>query len=127
MQAEEFFDRVQERGPGADRETALEAAKATIEALSYFLPAQEARSLAAQLPGELKSAGQVGSLGAGETPTGADSFYRLVADRANLDADTATNYARATITVLKQAISRGELTNVALSLPTTMTDILDEN
>lgn len=127
MQTEEFLLRVQDRGPEGDADSLRAATIATLEVLGQHLPTEEARRMAAQLPKELAESAAIGGaeMQSGEGPAGVDAFYGQVAIRAGLDIDMAMGYASAVIAVLKKAISDGELTDVALALPTTLTDLLN--
>ncbi len=120
MQYPEFLRRVEEQieatQPVSDTQRAAESAiAATLETLSERLTGGEAADLAAQLPEELQTPLQ-------RAPEAAESlsleeFYQRVAEREGLDTETARNDASAVMTVLRLAVTPGELDNVMAQLP----------
>ena len=116
LQYEEFLRRVADQ-IGADRaeREAERAIPATLETLGERLSGGEASNLVAQLPGGIKETlQQAGGVAEGFS---LEEFYRRVADREGVDAETARNDASAVMRVLREAVSPGELDDVMAQLP----------
>jgi uncharacterized protein (DUF2267 family) len=97
------------------------ATQATLETLAERIAAGEAADLAEQLPPEL--AGWL------ETTTPAegfdvDEFLRRVADREDVDVDTAERYVRAVFRALAQAVSPQEFEDMVAELSKDYTPLL---
>jgi uncharacterized protein (DUF2267 family) len=112
----EFVHAVQRRG-GFDSADGAEAAlTATLSVLGERLTGDEARDLAAQLPGEIADA--VETHGPGER-FDLEEFYRRVAEREERDVNPAVarEHARAVMDVVLGAVSGGERADVVAQLP----------
>ena len=114
MQYDEFVGRVQNRARLAATGETVKAIHATLGTLGERLAGGEPDQLAAQLPQEigayLRSAlkGQSFSL---------DEFFNRVTEREGVDKPDAVYHARAVISVLKEAVSPGEIEDVLSQLP----------
>lgn len=119
MQTADFIEKVNEAGPGDDIEAARNATIATLTAIGEHLSSKQARRLAPQLPEELSKAIGSGSedVDASQRPVDLDQIYGQIALETELPHDTAAAYARAVVQTLKQAITQGEITDVASDLP----------
>lgn len=128
MQAEEFIDRVEQYGPAIDRESARAATLSTLQALCEHLPYEEGRRLAAQLPEELAEAideGRKRKRGdISRQPIELSAFYDKVSRLSGVPHADATGYTRAVMRTLKQAVTDGEITDVALELPPRLDELL---
>ncbi|MBV9453425.1 MAG: DUF2267 domain-containing protein [Rubrobacter sp.] len=120
MQYPEFLQRVAEQldatDPGTEGQRAAELAiTATLETLSERLTGGEAKDLAAQLPQELQAPLQRSA----EPPEdfSLEEFYERVAERAGVDTETARNDASVVMTVLKEAVTAGQLDDLMAQLP----------
>ncbi len=120
MQYPEFLQRVEEQigatQPATETQRAAERAIiATLETLSERLTGGEANDLTAQLPGELQAPLQRSA----EEAEGfsLDEFYRRVAEREGVDIETARNDASAVMTVLRLAVTPGQLDALMAQLP----------
>lgn len=123
MQTQEFINRVQQQVESPVAQPQAEAAvDATLQVLGQTLPAREARSLAAQLPAELKAA--VTRDAEGEAPPDAETFRDRVAEIGNVSPGEAHAYADATLTVLREAVSGGEAIDVALQVPPFVSELM---
>jgi uncharacterized protein (DUF2267 family) len=114
MRYQNFIERVQEVARLESREEAARATAATLETLGERLSPREREELAAQLTGELKE-----HLGA-RSPNALfplEEFYDRVGARADLHYQDAVEQALAVITVLKEAVSPGEIEDVLTELP----------
>jgi uncharacterized protein (DUF2267 family) len=120
VQYQEFLQRVEQQNgatqPATETQRAAERAiTATLETLSERLTGGEAGDLAAQLPGELKAPLQRTAEEAEYFSLG--EFYRRVAEREGVDIETARNDASAVMTVVRLAVTPGELDDVMAQLP----------
>ena len=122
LQTDEFLRRVQARAPDHVPETAHTATYATLEVLGQYLSQHQARRLTSQLPRELADATQH-SVGSGG-PADLNLFYAQIADKANLDSETATDYARAVIYVLRHTVSGSDLADAMLNLPHALDELV---
>ena len=120
MQYQEFLQRVQEQisatEPATQTQRAAEQAiTATLQTLSERLTGGEATDLAAQLPEELKAPLQRSA----EEAEGfsLEEFYGRVAEREGVDIETARNDASAVMSVLRLAVTPGQLDDLMAQLP----------
>jgi uncharacterized protein (DUF2267 family) len=114
MQYDEFIRSVAERADisqeDADRLTA-----ATLRTLAERITGGEAEDLAAQLPAELKP--PLTGVGEEAEPFDVDVFVGRVADRADTDPDQALTHVGAVFATLRDAVTSGELDDIAAQLP----------
>ncbi|MHB9134406.1 MAG: DUF2267 domain-containing protein [Armatimonadota bacterium] len=114
MHYDEFVGQVQHRARLASEGDAVRAIHATLQTLSERLYGDEASDLAAQLPLEIGAYLK--------EPVVQDSFdlkefYQRVAIRENADLQDAVYHARAVISVVLDAVSRGEIDDMLAQLP----------
>lgn len=114
MKFDEFIGQVQNRGRMASGDEALKATRATLEVLGQRLAGGEASNLGAQLPEEIARFLTGG--GTGER-FDLDEFFRRVSEREGVDLPVSVHHARAVISVLQDAVSRGEIEDVRAQLP----------
>ena len=112
MQYEEFLNRVQDRIGPAQPDEARRAITAT---LSERISGGEANDLAAQLPQELKE--PIQRSGEEAEAFSLEEFLRRVGEREGANADTAREHASAVITVLREAVTEGQLDDIRAQLP----------
>jgi uncharacterized protein (DUF2267 family) len=98
---------------GVDREAAERATQAVLETLAERLAKGEADDLAAQLPAEVAAWLHTTTPAEGFD---VDEFLDRVAKRAGVDLATAERYARAVLTALGRAVSRGEYDDMVAEL-----------
>ncbi len=110
---EQFIKTVQ-REAAISWDEAERAVRSTLETLAERLSAGEARDIARQLPGDLGK-WLAGSNGA--QPFHADEFLRRVAEREQVDLDTAERHARAVFLAIARAVKGRELKDMAAELP----------
>ena len=120
MQYPEFLRRVEDQigatQPASETQPAAERAiTATLETLSERLTGGQANNLAAQLPGELQAPLRRTAEEAEDFSL--EEFYRRVSEREGVDIDTARNDVSAVMTVLRLAVTGGELDNLIAQLP----------
>ena len=120
MQYQEFLQRVQEQinatEPATQTQRAAEQAiTATLQTLSERLTGGEATDLAAQLPEELKAPLERSAEEAERFSL--EEFYERVAEREGVDLETARNDASAVMSVLRVAVTPGQLDDLMAQLP----------
>jgi len=120
VQYQEFVYRVKEQidatQPATDTQRVAEGAiTATLETLGERLTGGEANDLAAQLPRELQEPLQRTTEEAEDFSL--KEFYERVAEREEVDIQTARQDASAVITVLGLALTPGQLDDVMAQLP----------
>ena len=120
MQYQEFLQRVQEQinatEPATQTQRAAEQAiTATLQTLSERLTGGEATDLAAQLPEELKAPLERSAEEAERFSL--EEFYERVAEREGVDLETARNDASAVMSVLRLAVTPGQLDDLMAQLP----------
>jgi uncharacterized protein (DUF2267 family) len=115
VQYEEFLNKVQDRIGPAQPEEARRAIIATLETLGERISGGESSDLAEQLPEELKEPLRQASEDNEEFSL--DEFLKRVGERENIDTDEAREHVSAVMTVLKEAVSGGELDNIRAQLP----------
>jgi uncharacterized protein (DUF2267 family) len=115
VQYEEFLNKVQDRIGPAQPEEARRAIIATLETLGERISGGESSDLAEQLPEELKE--PLRQAGEDNEEFSLDEFLKRVGERENIDTDEAREHVSAVMTVLKEAVSGGELDNIRAQLP----------
>ena len=120
MQYQEFLQGVQEQisatEPATQTQRAAEQAiTATLQTLSERLTGGEATDLAAQLPEELKAPLERSAEEAERFSL--EEFYERVAEREGVDLETARNDASAVMSVLRLAVTPGQLDDLMAQLP----------
>lgn len=120
MQPETFYQNVSDEAGLDDLDRAEVISLAVIETICMYLPPEQTRELAAQLPKTLAKAAEEGASQALQNDRGhisVDDFFSQVATRANQSAEDVQVPARAAISQFKQALSRGESTDVVMDAP----------
>jgi uncharacterized protein (DUF2267 family) len=115
VQYEEFLNKVQDRIGPTQPDEARRAIIATLETLGERISGGEANDLTEQLPKELKEPFQ--QAGGDNEEFSLDEFLRRVGEREDVETDAARDHALAVMTVLKEAVSGGELDNIRAQLP----------
>ena len=115
MQFEEFIRAVQERARLDSRDEAIAITRAVLEALGERLDRKVRNGVEAQLPNELKEFLLVRK----ETADRYDlaEFYTRIAARSQLKYQDALERAGQVFSVLREAISDGEVQDMMESLP----------
>ncbi len=116
MQYEKFIDRVRQRDGLDSFDEAEEAARATLTTLGDYLAGGEGQDLASQLPQGLaehlhrkpSSRAEFFSL---------DDFLQEVGEREGVNFDEAKAHARASTSVLQEAVSGGEMKDIRRQFP----------
>jgi uncharacterized protein (DUF2267 family) len=116
MKHDEFIGQVQHRAALGSRGDAERAAHATLETLGERLAGGEAKDLASQLPPELGDYVLSGLAGIGDRFS-LDEFFQRVAIREGVSPADAAFHARAVASVLREAVSIGELSDMLAQLP----------
>ena len=120
MNADEFLAHVRERADLESTDEARAATEATLRAFGSRLTEPEAEDLAAQLPEEF-GADLTWESGTEPESFDADAFVARVrereADDSRIDDDDVEAHARAVASVLTDAVSSGELSDIRAQLP----------
>ena len=124
MQYGEFIKQVQQQGGFASHDEALQAARLTLQVLAERLAGGEPNDLFAQLPRELVGAIHYRKMVQTENYD-LDEFLRRVSERAGVDQDTASQYARAVMAVLVTAVTPGEMRDVFTQLAKEFASLVD--
>jgi uncharacterized protein (DUF2267 family) len=113
MQYKEFVLSISDK-IGGDLERSERTIAAFLSTLGELIPATERGNLAAQLPKELKSAFST------ERDSDAfelEEFYNRVSSRAGIGYKDAVQRSQSIASVLKRAVSGGEIEDVLAKLP----------
>lgn len=119
MQFSQFLGQVQHRAQLPTLGHALSATRATLVTLGERLAGGEPADLAAQLPREIShfvTTGEPASLGTGQR-FDLNEFINRVAMREGVDLPVAAQHAQAVFSVLTDAVSAGEMSQVCGQLP----------
>lgn len=116
------FIRSVARQAGVSREDAERLTAATLQTLAERVAAGEAEDLAAQLPGELRP--HLTGVAEGAEGFDVDTFVARVADRAGTDPDQALAHQGAVFATLREAVTPGELEDLAAQLPDGLRDLV---
>lgn len=116
MKTSDFIARVRERGGIESSEQAMKASRATLMILSERLKGGEPMHLAAQLPREIGRFLHTEKAGQGRRLS-VDEFVHRISELEGVDMETAREHARSVIEVLCEAVSEGEMDDVASQLP----------
>jgi len=114
MKYKDFLGEVHARAHLAELEEAVKATRATLEVFGIRLTKDERDNLKAQLPEEI---GIYLAYGGEVERFGLDEFYRRVQEREGVDMPDTIHHAQAVISVLDDAVSRGELKDIKAQLP----------
>lgn len=123
MNYHDFLGHVQSRARLGTTGEAARAARATLEILGLRLHGGEAADLAAQLPAEIAV-----YLTAEDAPSetfGVEEFYTRVSRLEGVDYPDAVHHARSVLSVVREAVSGGEMQDVRAQLPDEYGDLLD--
>jgi uncharacterized protein (DUF2267 family) len=124
MKYEEFIEQVQKRAHLASRIEAERATQAALETLAECLSTKERYDAASQLPTGLALYLKQPLLGAGKQPAplrqrnvSLEEFFQRMSVREDVPEATAREHAHAVMSVLADALSRGELEDIHRQLP----------
>lgn len=123
MDYHQFIRNVQEQAGCKEQGQALRAIQATLQTLGERLFQGEAEQLAAQLPRELQPYLQQPE---NRSKMQLDEFLQRVGAREGTDLQIAEQHARAVISVLCRAVSRGEIEDVLSQLPASYLKLFGE-
>jgi uncharacterized protein (DUF2267 family) len=98
----------------ASRESAEEAARATLRTLAERLAGGEPHALASQLPEELAEHVRYDEKQKSD-PFSLEEFFRRVAEKEGADEPDAAYHARVVMEVLQEAVTKGRSTTSARS------------
>ncbi|MDP8970896.1 MAG: DUF2267 domain-containing protein [Actinomycetota bacterium] len=117
MDHDEFIGQVQHRARLDSRGAAEQATRATLETLAERLAGGEPKDLAAQLPDEIGL--HLRRAEAAQESFSVQEFYQRVAQRSSpgVEPPDAAFRARAVMSVVRDAVSAGQLDDLAAQLP----------
>jgi uncharacterized protein (DUF2267 family) len=116
MKYDDFVKTVQTRARLSSLGEAVQAIRATLEALGQRISQEEADHLASELPQEigvyLREAGNAEKFDL-------DEFFKRVneSERKSVDLADSVHHARSVISVLQDAVSKGEMGDIRSQLP----------
>lgn len=117
MKHDEFIGQVQNRARLSSRGDAERISRAVVETFSERLSGGEAKDMAAQLPREIGLHMIRDEQTAWEPERfDVDEFFRRVSERASVDLPAAVYQAKATVNVIEEAVSPGEMDQVRQQL-----------
>jgi uncharacterized protein (DUF2267 family) len=123
VQYEKSLNKVQDRIGPAQPNEAGRAITATLSTLSERISGGEADDLGAQLPHELKE--PIQRSGEEAEAFSLEEFLWRVGEREGVNADTARNHASAVMTVLREAVTGGQLDDIRAQLPQEFTPLFE--
>ena len=122
MKYEEFIEQVQKRARLASKTEAARATRAALETLAERISKEERYDAASQLPRGLAMYLKQPFLGPGKQPSpkrniSLDEFFQRMSIREDVPLATAREHAHAVMSVLVDAVSKGELEDIRAQLP----------
>jgi uncharacterized protein (DUF2267 family) len=121
---ERFIVTTQQKA-GVSWAEAEKAARATLATLGERISRGDARSLAADLPADVRS-WLLGAGGADAEPFDAAEFVRRVAAREDVDLETAEGHVRAVFAALARLVRHAEISHLLAELPADYATLLGE-
>jgi uncharacterized protein (DUF2267 family) len=114
MKTDKFLKEVQSRGNFDSKDEAMQATQATLAVLGQRLFGGEPKNLAAQLPEELRT-----FLQEAESSESFDleEFFERISAKEGKDLSEASAHAKAVISVLCDAVTKGEIDDIRSQLP----------
>ncbi len=124
MRYEEFIEEVQKRAHLASKDEAKRATRAALETLAESISPKERYDAASQLPKGLALYLKEPFLGPGKQPAPShkrnlslDEFFQRMSIREDVPLETAREHAHAVMSVLVDALSKGEFEDIRAQLP----------
>jgi len=124
MKYEEFIEEVQKRAHLASKNEAKRATRAALETLAESISQKERYDAASQLPKGLALYLKEPFLGPGKQPATShkrnlslDEFFQRMSIREDVPLETAREHAHAVMSVLVDALSKGEFEDIRAQLP----------
>ena len=124
MKYEEFIEEVQKRAHLTSKSEAKRATRAALETLAESISQKERYDAASQLPRGLALYLKEPFLGPGKQPAPSpkrnlslDEFFQRMSIREDVPLETAREHAHAVMSVLVDALSKGEFEDIRAQLP----------
>jgi uncharacterized protein (DUF2267 family) len=124
MKYDEFIEQVQKRAHLASKSEAERATQAALETLTEWISRKERYDAASQLPRGLAMYLKQPFLGTGKQPAPShkrnfslDEFFQRMSIREDVPPATAREHAHAVMSVLSDALSKGEFEDIRSQLP----------
>lgn len=115
MKYDQFMKQVKTQANLGSVGDAVKATRATLETLAERIPANEVKDLASQLPSEI--ANYLRSRASFFERFGLDEFFKRVSEREGVQLPDATYHARVVVSVLQNAVTKGEINDIRTQLP----------
>jgi uncharacterized protein (DUF2267 family) len=123
MKYDEFIKHVQNTAQLSSRDEAINATRATLEAIRERIVGDEAKDLASQLPKEFGEY-LYGREGQNGNHFGCEEFIQMVSEKEGVSTEVAMLHARAVFSVIETAVSPGEFEDVRLNFSDDYSEIL---
>jgi uncharacterized protein (DUF2267 family) len=124
MKYDEFIEQVQKRAHLTSKSEAERATRSALETLAECISKEERYDAASQLPKGLALYLKQPFLGPGKQPAPSpkrnfslDEFFQRVSIREDVPLATAREHAHVVLSVLSDALSKGELKEIHTQLP----------
>ena len=124
MKYNQFIELVRRRAHLSSESEAQRATQATLETLAAYISPKERHDAASQLPKVIKEYMQQPFLAAGKPPAPSpessqivEDFFQRVSILEEVPLETAREHARAVMSVLRDALSKGEFEDIRAQLP----------
>ncbi len=124
MQYEEFIDRVRQRAGFGSSSEAEEATRATLTTLGEYLVEGEGLDLASQLPQGLAEHLRQQPPNRPMVYSFPD-FLQQIGEHEGVNTDEASAHARAVVSVLREAVSEGEMDDIRRQFPSEFDTLFD--
>jgi len=124
MQYDEFIEQVQTRAHLSSQSEAQLATQATLETFAAYISWKDRHDAASQLPKNIKTYLQWPVVGPGNQPDAGsesnvslDDFFQRLSIREGVPKAVAVEHARAVLSVLREALSKGEFEDMRADIP----------
>ncbi len=124
MKYNEFIEQVQKRAHLSSQSEAQRAVRATLETLAAYISPKERHDAASQLPKGIKTYLEQPFIGPEKQPAPSfesnaslDDFFQRISMLEEVPLETAVEHARAVMSVLRDALSKGEFEDIRAQLP----------
>jgi uncharacterized protein (DUF2267 family) len=124
MEYNEFLDQVQQQGNLQSRDEAEDAVRTTFNMLARRLPSSASGQLADQLPPELGRYFEQERYSETESFS-LETFFKRVNEEEGLDTSTASQYVRAVMSTLRNALNQEQYTQLRTQLPEEFVSMFD--
>lgn len=125
MQYSEFIGKVQNMAGLPSEDEAVKITRVTLQTLGSRLAGNESKHIADQLPSEIGRFLTERESGRRTESFSLNEFYQRVAERTGADEPAARHHCRAVMSVLRNALSPGEIEDIKAQLPDEFDSLLN--